>query len=261
MYGGAHPHPGPGPGSATAACAQRQRAEGPVCAPGRVALPRCAQLPGSGEPQTFLFNGKPEGRKAVILTVATPNAGCSGPYSRQPNGRYQKRHLGAHPGTCWKTGWTSSPSKNCWGMSASRPRWCICTWQSTVAKRPSVRWIRSSLPGGEAGLRSSAGHTATGEQVERSKQLNHWQKRTLRLIRDCRTAALGGHLDQCPGCSHLRMSYNSCRNRHCPKCRGWRGKTGWQPARRSCCRCRTSTWCSPCPGNSTACACTHRAGL
>ena len=58
-----------------------------------------------------------------------------------------------------------------------------------VAKRPSVRWIRSSLPGSEAGLRSSAGHTATGEQVERSKQLNHWQKRTLRLIRDCRTAA------------------------------------------------------------------------
>ncbi|MBK7909110.1 IS91 family transposase [Candidatus Pollutiaquabacter sp.] len=71
-----------------------------------------------------------------------------------------------------------------------------------------------------------------GEQVERSKQLNHWQKRTLRLIRDCRTAALGGHLDQCPGCSHLRMSYNSCRNRHCPKCQGL-AREDWVAARKA----------------------------
>jgi hypothetical protein len=48
--------------------------------------------------------------------------------------------------------------------------------------------------------------------------LNPWQKRTLRLVRDCRTAAMGGHIDQCPGCEYLRISYNSCRNRHCPKC-------------------------------------------
>ena len=71
-----------------------------------------------------------------------------------------------------------------------------------------------------------------GEQVERSKQLNHWQNRTLLLIRDCRTAALGGHLDQCPGCSHLRMSYNSCRNRHCPKCQGL-AREDWVAARKA----------------------------
>jgi len=46
--------------------------------------------------------------------------------------------------------------------------------------------------------------------------LNSWQVRTLRAIRDCRTAALGGHIDSCDDCGMLSISYNSCRNRHCP---------------------------------------------
>jgi Putative transposase/Transposase zinc-binding domain len=44
------------------------------------------------------------------------------------------------------------------------------------------------------------------------------QKRALRNLRDCRTAALGGHLQQCDRCGHRVILYNSCRNRHCPKC-------------------------------------------
>jgi Putative transposase/Transposase zinc-binding domain len=40
----------------------------------------------------------------------------------------------------------------------------------------------------------------------------------LNAIQTCRTAALGGHMEQCDNCSYLRISYNSCRNRHCPKC-------------------------------------------
>jgi hypothetical protein len=40
----------------------------------------------------------------------------------------------------------------------------------------------------------------------------------LRALARCRTAALGGHLDRCVGCDHRAISYNSCRNRHCPKC-------------------------------------------
>ena len=39
-------------------------------------------------------------------------------------------------------------------------------------------------------------------------------------IRACRTAALGGHVARCEGCDHLAVAYNSCRNRHCPKCQG-----------------------------------------
>ncbi len=44
------------------------------------------------------------------------------------------------------------------------------------------------------------------------------QRRALRNLRDCRTAALGGHLQQCDRCGHRVILYNSCRNRHCPKC-------------------------------------------
>ncbi|MBU2650059.1 MAG: IS91 family transposase, partial [Bacteroidetes bacterium] len=51
---------------------------------------------------------------------------------------------------------------------------------------------------------------------------NTWQIRTLQAIADCRTHALGGHIDKCdnPKCNHIHISYNSCRNRHCPKCQG-----------------------------------------
>jgi hypothetical protein len=44
------------------------------------------------------------------------------------------------------------------------------------------------------------------------------QRRTLRDLAACRTAALGGHVEQCLDCGHERIAYNSCRNRHCPKC-------------------------------------------
>src|SRR4029077_3774543 len=39
-------------------------------------------------------------------------------------------------------------------------------------------------------------------------------------IERCRTAALGGHVERCEKCSHTIIAYNSCRNRHCPKCQG-----------------------------------------
>ena len=44
------------------------------------------------------------------------------------------------------------------------------------------------------------------------------QLKVFRAIRNCRTAALGGHLDRCSRCGRQAISYNSCRNRHCPKC-------------------------------------------
>ena len=49
-------------------------------------------------------------------------------------------------------------------------------------------------------------------------------------IRNCRTAALGGHLEGCEDCGHLRIAYDSCRNRHCPKCQG-RAARQWLAAR------------------------------
>jgi hypothetical protein len=50
--------------------------------------------------------------------------------------------------------------------------------------------------------------------------LNAWQLKTLDAIRRCRTASLGGHIDACDSCGNVTISYNSCRNRHCPKCQG-----------------------------------------
>ena len=46
------------------------------------------------------------------------------------------------------------------------------------------------------------------------------QLKVMSAIRACRTAALGGHVARCEGCAHTAISYNSCRNRHCPKCQG-----------------------------------------
>jgi hypothetical protein len=57
---------------------------------------------------------------------------------------------------------------------------------------------------------------------------NEW--RVMRAIELCRTAALGGHKDQCDHCGHVEISYNSCRNRHCPKCQTLR-KEKWIEAR------------------------------
>src|SRR6266566_9478327 len=56
------------------------------------------------------------------------------------------------------------------------------------------------------------------------------QRRVLRAIAACRTAALGGHLTQCDHCDHAENAYNSCRNRHCPKCQG-SAQAAWLAAR------------------------------
>ncbi len=55
-------------------------------------------------------------------------------------------------------------------------------------------------------------------RAEHAAALSRGQRRVMSAIEQCRTAALGGHLEQCDSCGHQRISFNSCRNRHCPKC-------------------------------------------
>jgi Putative transposase/Transposase zinc-binding domain len=55
-------------------------------------------------------------------------------------------------------------------------------------------------------------------ELESRNHLSVAERRVLSAIELCRTAALGGHLDVCAGCGYERPAYNSCRNRHCPKC-------------------------------------------
>src|SRR5215475_11182402 len=61
---------------------------------------------------------------------------------------------------------------------------------------------------------------AHGEEFRQAHaaSLSPRQKRVLRAIECCRTAALGGHLERCNECGHERNAYNSCADRHCPKC-------------------------------------------
>ena len=58
------------------------------------------------------------------------------------------------------------------------------------------------------------------------------QSRVIDAIVDCRTAVLGGHVEQCGQCSHIRISYNSCRNRHCPRCQSL-ARAKWVDARKA----------------------------
>ena len=57
-----------------------------------------------------------------------------------------------------------------------------------------------------------------GDEYRQQYHVSQEQRLVMRDIVQCRTAALGGHVDECDTCGGLRISYNSCRNRHCPKC-------------------------------------------
>jgi Transposase zinc-binding domain len=72
--------------------------------------------------------------------------------------------------------------------------------------RPAVEVADIFRRRGPAWRASHAGHVSLG------------QLKVMSAIERCRTAALGGHVERCEACAHLRISYNSCRNRHCPKC-------------------------------------------
>jgi hypothetical protein len=73
---------------------------------------------------------------------------------------------------------------------------------------------------GPAWRHAQAGHLSLG------------QLRVMSAIERCRSAALGGHVLQCPACEHTQIAYNSCRNRHCPKCQASAARR-WLEARQS----------------------------
>ena len=73
---------------------------------------------------------------------------------------------------------------------------------------------------GPAWRHAQAGHLSLG------------QLRVMSAIERCRSAALGGHVLKCPACAHTQIAYNSCRNRHCPKCQASAAQR-WLEARQS----------------------------
>ena len=74
--------------------------------------------------------------------------------------------------------------------------------------RPALEVADIFRAHGPAWLSTQAGHLSLG------------QLKVMSAIEHCRTAALGGHVARCEKCAHTHIAYNSCRNRHCPKCRG-----------------------------------------
>jgi hypothetical protein len=74
--------------------------------------------------------------------------------------------------------------------------------------RPALEVADIFRDHGPAWRRANAGHVSLG------------QLKVMSAIENCRTAALGGHVARCEDCSHTQIAYNSCRNRHCPKCQG-----------------------------------------
>jgi hypothetical protein len=74
--------------------------------------------------------------------------------------------------------------------------------------RPALEVADIFRDHGAAWRMANAGHVSLG------------QLKVMSAIERCRTAALGGHVARCQDCSHTTIAYNSCRNRHCPKCQG-----------------------------------------
>jgi len=73
---------------------------------------------------------------------------------------------------------------------------------------------------GPAWRQAQAGHLSLG------------QLKVMSAIERCRSAALGGHVLQCRACDHIQIAYNSCRNRHCPKCQASAARR-WLEARQA----------------------------
>ena len=69
-----------------------------------------------------------------------------------------------------------------------------------------------------------------GHNFAHNHNLCSQQYKAIRSISTCRTAALGGHVSRCDSCQYESISYNSCRNRHCPKCQSMQ-KERWVNAR------------------------------
>jgi hypothetical protein len=67
--------------------------------------------------------------------------------------------------------------------------------------------------------------TGPGYRSAHAGHLSLHQLKVMAAIETCRTAALGGHVEACDDCGHWRIAFNSCRNRHCPKCQGAAART------------------------------------
>src|SRR6266568_7619229 len=81
-----------------------------------------------------------------------------------------------------------------------------------------MRPVSPRLAAGEARPELADVFRRYGQSYQRTHRLLACEQRVMRAVSICRTQELGGHLDRCDSCGFERPAYNSCRNRHCPKC-------------------------------------------
>jgi len=96
----------------------------------------------------------------------------------------------------------------------------VMTRSDIRSNRPAIEIADILRRHGDAYRRVHAGH------------LGRVERRVMSAIVACRTEALGGHMQACDDCGTTRVAYNSCRNRHCPKCQG-RARAAWLAARQA----------------------------
>ena len=135
---------------------------------------------------------------------------------------------------CWKPAWISGASNGLLGHQSLRTTSRSLHVTPHALHAPPARsmpclWTRPYEP-------PSPRSGGRGPPVWRAYLARYGaimspeQRRALRAIAACRTAALGGHQMQCDHCGHTEIAYNSCRNRHCPKCQG-SAQAAWLAAR------------------------------
>src|SRR5215472_16429757 len=168
-------------------------------------LPRAAHEPKPTAPARLLGSGTSRHHQAcrgsyTAAQLRHPSAGAKDRYPDHPSpARAQEaRHDRAlHPRRRQRDRRGEEPAR----PAAEDAR---LTRRRCHGRRSS--WRTSSAAAYRLGVRPHAGHVSLG------------QLKVMSAIECCRTAALGGHVERCEDCAHRRICYNSCRNRHCPKC-------------------------------------------
>src|SRR4249919_462040 len=204
-----------------------------VCAPGgewRVARARCSMAAGCF-PDSIRSN-----RSAPVSSTAP----CMPP-RRRPGSTSACRCIRCatvSPRTCWSRRSISASSRSCSGTRSSRPQPCMPRWPPRSCAKSSLHWRpcrpRSSPPVGRPALEVAEifrVHGPAWRQAQRA-HLSLGQLKVMSAIEQCRSAALGGHVLRCEACEQVQIAYNSCRNRHCPKCQA-RAARRWLETRQA----------------------------
>src|SRR5258708_3903259 len=147
----------------------------------------------------------------------------------------------ALPLTCSKAELTCVLSRCCWDTAISKRPPSTCTSSASIwrnrkptrhaAPRSTRRSDTQRIDRPPLEMADIVRYAGQGF-IERSRRWITWQhQKVLLAITRCRTAALGGHRDRCSACGHTTaISYNSCRNRHCPRCQA-NARVRWLQAR------------------------------